>query len=424
MSYSILRVAKVKGSNNTRGIQKHCQRENKNYQNKDINSEKTHMNYDLVNDEKIDFNQKINERIEAGYHGKRKIRSDAIRHIDGIITSDSDFFEDKSQEEKDAFFKDSLKFLEKEYGKENIIYASVHYDEKTPHMHFGFVPLTNDGRLSAKEKLGNKKNLSELQNRFSFHISIDKGYDLKRGSLNSRKEHKTVEAYKSETKYHEKETELAKQESERVKAEQKKAEKEFEKLKEQLQKDIDRLNQKPDFKVEDEVLTEKNIFGKVTSIERTGRVIMSNVDFEKVKEKYLSATRILDDYETLKNTDVYKENQGLRKEKEVQNKRAQEWMNESFKHERKAYDLEEENEQLKEKNKELNDFSKKMVKNTAGVYKALRSRYKGFEERYNEFADSLAQKERTEPLSRFMKEIQGAVHEQDRKKSRSNDLEL
>ena len=46
MSYSILRVAKVKGSVNTRGLQKHNQRENKNYNNKDINHAETYRNYD------------------------------------------------------------------------------------------------------------------------------------------------------------------------------------------------------------------------------------------------------------------------------------------------------------------------------------------------------------------------------------------
>lgn len=45
----------------------------------------------------------------------------------------------------------------KEYGAENILYVTVHMDEKTPHMHFGVVPITEDGRLSVKEILGNKK---------------------------------------------------------------------------------------------------------------------------------------------------------------------------------------------------------------------------------------------------------------------------
>ena len=42
------------------------------------------------------------------------------------------------------FFNDSYEFLEKLVGKENIVYAEVHYDEDTPHMHFYFLPVVNE----------------------------------------------------------------------------------------------------------------------------------------------------------------------------------------------------------------------------------------------------------------------------------------
>lgn len=64
MAYSIIRVAKVKSKTNTKGIQKHVQRQNKNYENMDIDLEKSYLNYDLVNDSPIDYNQKIEEKIE------------------------------------------------------------------------------------------------------------------------------------------------------------------------------------------------------------------------------------------------------------------------------------------------------------------------------------------------------------------------
>ena len=52
---------------------------------------------------------------------------------------------------------DSLRFFEQYQSRETIISAVVHMDEKTPHMHLSFVPLTADGRLSAKEIVGNKR---------------------------------------------------------------------------------------------------------------------------------------------------------------------------------------------------------------------------------------------------------------------------
>ncbi|MCT6568359.1 plasmid recombination protein, partial [Staphylococcus aureus] len=87
MSYSIIRVEKIKSSVNTTGIQKHVQRENNNYGNEDIQQELTQENYDLVNDRKQNFNDLIDEKIERNYTGKRKIRKDAVKHIDGMITS-------------------------------------------------------------------------------------------------------------------------------------------------------------------------------------------------------------------------------------------------------------------------------------------------------------------------------------------------
>lgn len=59
MSYSIIRVVKVKSKTNTRGIQRHIQRENKNYENIDIDLSKSYLNYDLVNDTKFDFNGSV-----------------------------------------------------------------------------------------------------------------------------------------------------------------------------------------------------------------------------------------------------------------------------------------------------------------------------------------------------------------------------
>ena len=58
-------------------------------------------------------------------------------------------------------------------------------DEKTPHMHLSFVPLTADGRLSAKEIVGNKKKLTQWQDKFWEHM-VRKYPDLERGESASQ----------------------------------------------------------------------------------------------------------------------------------------------------------------------------------------------------------------------------------------------
>lgn len=207
MSHSILRIERVKTHSDVTGIQKHVQRETENYANKDIDKSKTDLNYDLLNEYQIDFN----ERLEDGYTGKRKVRSDAIKLVDGIITSDNKFFDELSELEQKDFFEHGLEFVKEEFGAENIIYATVHLDERTPHMHFGFVPLTEDGRLSAKELIGNKKRLSSLQDKFNDYLN-ERDYDLQRGesSLVSKRKHLEMSEFKNQTKYHEKELESVK----------------------------------------------------------------------------------------------------------------------------------------------------------------------------------------------------------------------
>lgn len=112
MSYSIIRVVKVKSKTNTRGIQ----RENKNYENIDIDLSKSYLNYDLVNDTKFDFNKKIDEKTEKNYKGKRKIRTDAIKHIDGLITSDNVFLINYLKKRQNSF----LSMLKRSWKKNTV----------------------------------------------------------------------------------------------------------------------------------------------------------------------------------------------------------------------------------------------------------------------------------------------------------------
>lgn len=297
MSYSIIRVSKVKGKTNTTGIQKHVQRENKNYENADVDLTKSYMNYDLINANSIDFNQKIDEKIEQNYNGKRKIRKDAIKHVDGIITSDNRFFSGKSDKDIKQFFEDSKAFLCEEYGEDNLLYATVHLDEATPHMHFGFVPLTEDGRLSAKEVLGNKKALTEFQDRFNHYIN-HKGHDLKRGTSKHKTErqHREVEQYKRDTEYYKNRKDEEVQKVVYFKTLVKDNELQFESIQSQLEtvknkhnkmsKAIDRFEQKKLPKLKDEFYDIKN---RTTEEKTKLKTLKQDIDQSEDKLKGLNA---------------------------------------------------------------------------------------------------------------------------------------
>ena len=70
MSYSIIRVSKVKTGTNTTGIQ-NMFKENNNYENEDIDHSKTYLNYDLVNANKQNFNNLIDEKSNKIIQAKK-----------------------------------------------------------------------------------------------------------------------------------------------------------------------------------------------------------------------------------------------------------------------------------------------------------------------------------------------------------------
>jgi len=200
MSYSICRIAKVKASGVT-GIQIHDRREKESvsHTNKDIDWSKTHENVDLL-EQRERFRTVISGRI-AELNLPRAIRKDATVMSQCLVTSDSAFFDKMPREEQTEYFRKSLDFIEKQYGKENMVSATVHYDEQTPHMHVNFVPVTADGRLSARDLFSPAK-LRMLQDDYN-RTCRENGYDLERGELHSQREHLSVEEYKVSTRYDE-----------------------------------------------------------------------------------------------------------------------------------------------------------------------------------------------------------------------------
>ncbi|WP_437271023.1 MobV family relaxase [Staphylococcus aureus] len=292
MSYSIIRVAKVKSNTNTTGLQKHIQRENKNYENIDIDLEQSHLNYDLVNDNPIDYNATIDKKIEENYTGKRKIRTDAVKHVDGLITSDSEFFNNQSPEDTKQFFEHAKIFLEQEYGKDNLLYATVHLDEKTPHMHYGVVPITTDGRLSAKEVVGNKKALTGFQDRFNEYLNKS-GYDLERGlpKTLTKDKYEQLSQYKQKTEYHKEEYKHESQKLDYIKQENDKLNLEYQNALKTLKKLLSVMYE----------IKTKNVGGWFhKEKQETGNIVITKTDFEKYTKQIKAAQMILDDYECIK----------------------------------------------------------------------------------------------------------------------------
>ena len=181
MSYGVCRVEKIKGAAAVAGLQLHNNRERQHSNtNPDIDRSRSELNYSLIEQNTHNYNKLIDERLQQGYKGKKAIRKDAVKMCEMLFTSDGDFFSRLSEQEQRQFFIDCFEFASKRYGRENIIAATVHLDEATPHLHLDFVPLTPDGRLSAKDILGGRKEMQQLQD--DFYSVVSSRYGLERGS--------------------------------------------------------------------------------------------------------------------------------------------------------------------------------------------------------------------------------------------------
>ena len=179
--YAILRFAKHKG-HPAGPLEAHHEREKEKYaSNPDIDTSRSKYNFHIVKPEGRYYHF-IQKRIEeAGC----RTRKDSTRFVDTLITASPEFFKGKSSKEVQAFFQRAGDFLIDRGGRQNIISAVVHMDEKTPHLHLTFVPLTEDNRLCAKEILGNKANLTKWQDDFYAYMA-EKYPDLERGESASK----------------------------------------------------------------------------------------------------------------------------------------------------------------------------------------------------------------------------------------------
>ncbi|MFQ8808090.1 MAG: MobV family relaxase [Oscillospiraceae bacterium] len=174
--YAILRFAKYKGPEIGR-IEAHNERTKEKYaSNPDVDTARSHLNFHLVTPQRKYRAEAEKQIAEAGC----RTRSDSVRVVEALVTASPEFFKGKKKSEVKAYFQEALGFIREHQDPKIIISAVVHMDEKTPHMHLCFVPLTEDGRLSAKEIVGNKKKLTQWQDRFWEHM-VKKYPDLERG---------------------------------------------------------------------------------------------------------------------------------------------------------------------------------------------------------------------------------------------------
>lgn len=181
MSYQQVHAGKVK-LNGIGGIRRHLSERQHVKTNKDIDLSRSHLNFcidDLTPDK---LETRVHERIKQ-LNLKKKPRSDAVGLEDIIVGATVDFMFNLDPQTRKQYFTDALHFIQHRYGKENVMYCQCHMDESNPHIHIGVIPVTPDGRLSAKN-LFCPKTLEQLQT--DFHAAVASKYGLERGEHNKQ----------------------------------------------------------------------------------------------------------------------------------------------------------------------------------------------------------------------------------------------
>lgn len=405
MSYAVARMQKMK-SPDLKGIQFHNQRERKSLTNEDINEERSYENYDLKNDENINYNERVKEIIESQKVGTRKTRKDAVLVNELLITSDRDFFENLNEIDQRRFFDESYKLFSERYGKQNIAYATVHNDEKTPHMHLGVVPM-REGKLQGKNVF-NRQELLWLQDKFPKHMQ-ELGFELKRGEKGSDREHIETAKFKKQTL--EKEiTSLEKDLS--LKRNEVNA------YVEKIDVDIE-VKAKKHYKNVEVSTGEKSIFGKEkTEIKKkeTDNVIVSKKDYKKLVSAAKENEHLKKQVTEFANADIYKLYDKERKQKELIKDKHSDLVQRFNSNVNDYNELVEENSSLKSKISDLKHEIGSIYKSTKEFLKERTDSLKAFKSVFNDLVTKVKEKS---PKSEF--EI---LDKREKRKEKDRGMEL
>lgn len=195
MAYTVLHIQKNKGS--VGGLGNHIDRvPGMEHTYRHADPDRINENMNLVNKD-LTIQEAVNRRISSGYTGTKKIRKDAVKSISLILSGSHGRMVEigNSPNLFEQWIIENHKFLQEEYGRENVVKYSVHMDEKTPHIHAVIVPLTEDGRLSAKELIGNKAKLEQLHTRYAQRMHK---FGLERGEKRDNNKHIKTADYRKE----------------------------------------------------------------------------------------------------------------------------------------------------------------------------------------------------------------------------------
>ena len=211
MGYFSLDIKKAKGTSDTTQSD-HIERK---IIPKNADPTRTHLNRVLV-----EYPDGVHGRDEAIAHRlntagiRRKITHDQVRVVRVVLSgTHEDMMNIQEKGELDEWCNDSIQWLQATFGKDNVVAAHLHMDEKTPHIHAAVVPIvTGERRKAKKEQADGKRkyrkktnsvrlcadDLFNRQSLIAYHDNYARvmaKYGLQRGVRGSEARHTTTMQY-------------------------------------------------------------------------------------------------------------------------------------------------------------------------------------------------------------------------------------
>lgn len=181
--FAIMRCKKLASMGSVAGALKHCYRER---ETPNADPERTPTNEHAA----ATSTDEAMGRMRALLPEKR--RRDAVLAVEYLMTASPEWWQEASRKQQDEFFRRSRQWLADKYGADRVVTSTIHRDETSPHLSAFVVPLTRDGRLSAKAFIGGRQKMRDDQTSYAAAVA-DLG--LSRGIEGSRARHQSIRDY-------------------------------------------------------------------------------------------------------------------------------------------------------------------------------------------------------------------------------------
>lgn len=188
MGYGIIRVAKRSARPSVRGMLRHALREDAPPNALEGAPKPEVLAGDRTSGAAL-------ARLSATLKAAPRVQKNTVQALDFLVTASRDDMLSWSKDRQDAYFRAALGYIAARFGGiDNVLAATVHRDESTPHMQVLVMPRDPaTGSFRAAKMLGGPAGLKAMHD--EFHQLVGKEYGLLRGERGQFVEHVPIRQF-------------------------------------------------------------------------------------------------------------------------------------------------------------------------------------------------------------------------------------